>query len=79
MMAESIPGDHYTLVRNPRYYRASEGLPYLDKVVFRNVNQGHHPQGFAGRHHQFDRFLDVSQVQEATAPHPLYAHHFSHQ
>ena len=35
MMAESVPGDHYTLVRNPRYYRAREGLPYLDKVVFR--------------------------------------------
>ena len=35
MMAESIPGEHYTLMRNPRYYRASEGLPYLDKVVFR--------------------------------------------
>jgi peptide/nickel transport system substrate-binding protein len=35
MMAESVPGDHYTLVRNPHYYRASEGLPYLDKVVFK--------------------------------------------
>jgi peptide/nickel transport system substrate-binding protein len=35
MVAESLPGDHYTLVRNPRYYRASEGLPYLDKVVLR--------------------------------------------
>ena len=35
MMSESKPGDHYTLVRNPNYYRASEGLPYLDKVVFR--------------------------------------------
>ena len=35
MMSESVPGDHYTLVRNPRYYRASAGLPYLDKVVFR--------------------------------------------
>ena len=34
LMRESVPGDHYTLVRNPRYYRASEGLPYLDKVVF---------------------------------------------
>ncbi len=33
MMSESTPGDHYTLVRNPRYYRASEGLPYLDKVI----------------------------------------------
>jgi peptide/nickel transport system substrate-binding protein len=39
MLAESKPGDHYTLVRNPRYYRASEGLPYLDKVVFRVVSQ----------------------------------------
>jgi len=37
IMSESVPGDHYTLVRNPRYYRASEGLPYLDKVVFRIV------------------------------------------
>jgi peptide/nickel transport system substrate-binding protein len=39
MMAESIPGQHYTLMRNPRYYRASEGLPYLDKVVFRIGNK----------------------------------------
>jgi len=37
MMAESVPGDHYTLVRNPRYYHASKGLPYLDKVVFKVV------------------------------------------
>jgi ABC-type transport system substrate-binding protein/serine/threonine protein kinase len=37
MMGGSLPADHYTLVRNPRYYRASEGLPYLDKVVFRIV------------------------------------------
>jgi peptide/nickel transport system substrate-binding protein len=35
MMAESVPGDHYTLVRNPRYYLASKGLPYLDKVIIR--------------------------------------------
>jgi peptide/nickel transport system substrate-binding protein len=39
MMRESVPSDHYTLVRNPRYYRASEGLPYLNKLVFRVVNQ----------------------------------------
>jgi peptide/nickel transport system substrate-binding protein len=37
MMAESKPGDHYTVVRNPKYYRASEGLPHLDKVIFRYV------------------------------------------
>jgi peptide/nickel transport system substrate-binding protein len=38
MMGESVPADHYTLIRNPRYYRAIEGLPYLDKVVFRIVD-----------------------------------------
>jgi peptide/nickel transport system substrate-binding protein len=38
MMSERLPSDHYTLVRNPRYYRAREGLPYLDKVVFRIAN-----------------------------------------
>lgn len=37
MMKESKPGDHYTVVKNPSYYRASEGLPYLDSVVFRIV------------------------------------------
>ncbi len=39
LMAESAPGDHYTLVRNPRYYRTSQGLPYLDKVVLRIVGE----------------------------------------
>jgi hypothetical protein len=37
LISESQPSDHYTLVRNSRYYRASEGLPYLDKVVYRVV------------------------------------------
>jgi peptide/nickel transport system substrate-binding protein len=40
MMRESLPGDHYTLVRNPRYYRTREGLPYLDKMVFPVVPGG---------------------------------------
>ena len=39
LMAESAPGNHFTLVRNPRYYQASQGLPYLDKVVFRILTQ----------------------------------------
>jgi peptide/nickel transport system substrate-binding protein len=38
LMGESVPGDHFTVVRNPRYYRASEGLPYLNKVVFTYFN-----------------------------------------
>jgi peptide/nickel transport system substrate-binding protein len=36
-MSESKPGDHYTVVKNPNYYRKSEGLPHLDKIVFRVV------------------------------------------
>ncbi len=38
MMSESVPGDHYTVVRNSKYYLAREGLPYLDKVVFSGIN-----------------------------------------
>jgi len=37
MMVDSKPGDHYTVKRNPNYYRAAAGLPYLDQVVFRVV------------------------------------------
>ena len=39
MMAESAPGNHFTLVRNPDYYQASKKLPYLDKVVLRIASQ----------------------------------------
>src|SRR5579884_429635 len=37
MMKESKPGDHYTVVCNPKYYLASQGYPYLDSIVFRVV------------------------------------------
>ncbi len=30
-------GDHITLVRNPHYFRASEGLPHLDRLIFRFI------------------------------------------
>ncbi|HVU68563.1 MAG TPA: peptide ABC transporter substrate-binding protein [Ktedonobacteraceae bacterium] len=36
-LTESKAGSDYTVSRNPNYYRASEGLPYLDKIVFRIV------------------------------------------
>jgi peptide/nickel transport system substrate-binding protein len=36
-MKESKPGVQYVVVRNENYYRASEGYPYLDSVVFRAV------------------------------------------
>jgi peptide/nickel transport system substrate-binding protein len=35
LLSESRIGDHYTLVRNSRYYLAGKGFPYLDKLVFR--------------------------------------------
>jgi len=35
VVEEWVPGDYITLSRNPYYFRAAEGLPYLDYVVFR--------------------------------------------
>ncbi len=32
---EWVAGDHITLHRNPNYFRAGEGLPYFDNLVFR--------------------------------------------
>ncbi|MEZ4517800.1 MAG: peptide ABC transporter substrate-binding protein [Chloroflexota bacterium] len=36
-ITEWIPGDSIHLVRNEYYYRADEGLPYLDSVTFRFI------------------------------------------
>src|SRR5262249_48516716 len=36
-LTEVKTGSSYTVERNPNYYRAPEGLPYLDKIVFRIV------------------------------------------
>jgi peptide/nickel transport system substrate-binding protein len=33
----SRPGNEYVVSRNPDYYQAAQGLPYLDKIVFRIV------------------------------------------
>ncbi len=35
---EWVSGDHITLERNPHYFRASEGLPRVDVVIFRFVS-----------------------------------------
>ena len=37
VVEEWVEGQHITLVRNPHYFRASEGLPYLDRVILRFV------------------------------------------
>src|SRR5258707_2943652 len=36
-VSESKQGTDYTVTRNPNYYQAAAGLPYLDKIVFRIV------------------------------------------
>jgi len=36
---EWVAGDHVTVVKNPYYFRADEGLPYLDEVVYRFVGE----------------------------------------
>jgi peptide/nickel transport system substrate-binding protein len=35
-----VPGDHISLSKNLNYFRAAEGLPKFDKLVYRFVNDG---------------------------------------
>ncbi len=37
VISEWVKGDHITLTQNPYYFRASEGLPYVDTVIYRFV------------------------------------------
>ncbi|MDY7077230.1 MAG: peptide ABC transporter substrate-binding protein [Chloroflexota bacterium] len=37
VIEEWVEGERITLVRNSHYFRAAEGLPYLDRVIFRFV------------------------------------------
>jgi peptide/nickel transport system substrate-binding protein len=36
---EWVAGDHITLSKNPKYFRASEGLPKFDRLVYRFVGE----------------------------------------
>jgi peptide/nickel transport system substrate-binding protein len=36
---EWVPGDYVSLRKNPNYFRASEGLPVFDRVVYRFVGE----------------------------------------
>lgn len=38
-ITEWVAGDHITLVKNENYWRADEGLPYFDSVIFQFVGQ----------------------------------------
>jgi peptide/nickel transport system substrate-binding protein len=40
VIEEWVPGDYITLSPNPTYFRAAEGLPILDQVVFRFTSGG---------------------------------------
>ncbi|GAC1381707.1 MAG: peptide ABC transporter substrate-binding protein [Ktedonobacteraceae bacterium] len=63
MMSESKPGDHFTVVRNPKYYLASQGLPYLDKIVYRLIpNQDTILKDFQAGNITSAYFLDVTKV-----------------
>jgi peptide/nickel transport system substrate-binding protein len=64
LMKESVLGDHITLVRNTRYYRASEGLPYLDKVIFHIVDPEIVLKDLQAGTITSASFLDVDKVPE---------------
>jgi len=38
VLREWVRGDHLTVARNPLYFRAAEGLPHLDEVIFRFIS-----------------------------------------
>lgn len=39
LIDEWVAGDHITLKKNPHYFRAAEGLPYFDTLVFRFLGE----------------------------------------
>lgn len=68
MMTESVIHDHYTVVKNPKYYLASQGLPYLDKIVFRIVtNQDTILKDIQSGSIDSSWFLDVTKIPQYKA------------
>ncbi len=62
-LTESKPGTEYTVTRNPDYYQAAQGLPYLDKIVFRVVgNQDTILKDLQAGSINSSWFLDVSKT-----------------
>ena len=51
LLAESVPGDRLHAGAQFRCYRASEGLPYLDKVRYSEASSKMADQGSAGGDH----------------------------
>ena len=72
---KDIPGDNYTVVRNPMYYRAAKRLPYLDSVVFRIVtNQDTILKNLQAGTVDSAWFLDVSKTPRLSAFKQLHTH-----
>lgn len=63
MMSESKPSDHYTLIRNPKYYLAQEGLPYLSKMIWRIVSHDAILSDLQAGTIDSSLWLDVTQLQ----------------
>jgi peptide/nickel transport system substrate-binding protein len=62
-LKESKPGERYVVERNAHYYRASEGLPYLDSIVFRPIpNQDTILQDLQAGTIDSASFLDVTKM-----------------
>jgi len=40
---EWVPGETITLIRNPHYYRSSEGLPHIDTIIYRFIGEDANP------------------------------------
>ncbi len=64
LLSEYLPGDHFTLVRNPHYYLARQGLPYLDKIVFRFADEDTILQDLQAGTITSAWFLDPSKAQD---------------
>ena len=63
IVSDSVPGDHYTVVRNPRYYQAAKGYPYLDSIIFKIVtNQNTILSDFQAGSIDSAWFLDVTKL-----------------
>ncbi len=63
-MSESVPGNHYTVVRNDNYFLASQGMPYLDKIIFRPVpNQNTVLKDLQANSITSTWFIDVSKTK----------------
>lgn len=63
MISESVHGDHYTVVRNPKFYLANQGYPYLDSIVFKiTTNQDTILSDFQAGSVNSSWFLDVTKT-----------------